>query len=180
MKQGKLIERVGNDNIPTNVFPLDECQGDCDSDDDCNIGLICYQRSSNPTGVEKEGGVYESVPGCSGGELDTSGTDYCVREELFEELLSEEELLDDDDDDDMTEQRIPTTSIQQSPTISPYPTISTSPTNPSRDLFLLSGQSNMVGHTTSGQSIGGNTNYWDEILTILNKPDIVAQTTEAS
>jgi hypothetical protein len=186
-KQGKLIERVGNNNIPTNTFPLDECQGDCDSNVDCNIGLICYQRSSNPTGV----------PGCSGGELDESGTDYCVREDLLEELLAEEllseeeldvdeELVDDDyyyDDDDMSEQqRIPTTSttIAQAPTISPYPTISTSPTNIPRDLFLLSGQSNMVGHTTSFQSIGGNEKYWDEILTILNKTDVVSQTTEAA
>ncbi|KAL7456689.1 hypothetical protein ACHAWC_009012 [Mediolabrus comicus] len=187
-KQGKLIERVGNDNFPTTVFPLVECQGDCDSDIDCIVGLICYQRSSSN----------ESVPGCSGGELDESGTDYCVREEvLAEELLNgeelvggenKEELVDDDDDyfdddDDMTtDQQIPTTSttIQQAPTISPYPTISTSPTNPSRDLFLLSGQSNMVGHTTSGQSIGGNEKYWDEILTILNQPDVVAKTTEAA
>jgi hypothetical protein len=47
-------------------------------------------------------------------------------------------------------------------------------TNPrSRDLFLLSGQSNMVGHSTSSQSIGGNSNYWDEIKSILenNKDD---------
>jgi hypothetical protein len=47
-------------------------------------------------------------------------------------------------------------------------------TNPqSRDLFLLSGQSNMIGHTTSSQSIGGNSNYWDEIKSILesNKDD---------
>ena len=34
---------------------------------------------------------------------------------------------------------------------------------PPRDLFLLSGQSNMVGHTTSSQSIGGDSTYWDEI-----------------
>ncbi len=38
----------------------------------------------------------------------------------------------------------------------------------------------MVGHTTSGQSIGGNANYRDEILTILNSPDIVAKTTGAA
>ncbi len=37
----------------------------------------------------------------------------------------------------------------------------------SRDLFLLSGQSNMVGHTTSGHSIGGNSTYWDGIKSIL-------------
>ena len=35
------------------------------------------------------------------------------------------------------------------------------------DLFLLSGQSNMQGHTTSEQSIGGNGNYWMQIKSIL-------------
>mmetsp|Transcript_27820 Transcript_27820/g.50757 ORF Transcript_27820/g.50757 Transcript_27820/m.50757 type:complete len:546 (+) Transcript_27820:146-1783(+) len=30
------------------------------------------------------------------------------------------------------------------------------------DLFLLSGQSNMVGHTLDGQSIGGNSDYWTQ------------------
>ena len=97
--------------------------------------------------------------------------------------LDEDDYYDDDyyDDDDATEeQQIPASTIQQAPTSSPYPTISASPTNQPRDLFLLSGQSNMVGHTTSGQSIGGNANYWDEILTILNKPDIIAKTTAAA
>ena len=185
----KLVERVGNDNIPSNVFPLVECQGDCDTDEDCNIGLICYQRSSNERNGNGSG--YMSVPGCSGGELDKSGTDYCVREEvlvqLSEEELSEEQLVVDgeeddyyDDDDATEEQQIPASTMQQAPTSSPYPTISNAPTNQPRDLFLLSGQSNMVGHTTSGQSIGGNANYWDEILTILNKPDIIAKTTAAA
>ena len=36
-----------------------------------------------------------------------------------------------------------------------------------RDLFLLSGQSNMVGYTTSGRSIGRNGDYWNNIKTIL-------------
>eukprot|EP00980_Cylindrotheca_fusiformis_P000755 scaffold175_cov153-Cylindrotheca_fusiformis.AAC.7 len=42
-------------------FPLGRCVGDCDSDHDCESGLICYQRGS-----------YESVPGCSGGSSDGS------------------------------------------------------------------------------------------------------------
>ena len=35
------------------------------------------------------------------------------------------------------------------------------------DLFLLSGQSNMHGHTTSGSSIGSNDDYWLEVKSIL-------------
>lgn len=31
------------------------CQGDCDTNDDCKEGLICFQRNSN-----------EDVPGCAG------------------------------------------------------------------------------------------------------------------
>eukprot|EP00980_Cylindrotheca_fusiformis_P000757 scaffold175_cov153-Cylindrotheca_fusiformis.AAC.9 len=48
-------------------FPLERCEGDCDSDHDCESGLICYQR-----------GAYESVPGCLGGSSDGSRTDYCI------------------------------------------------------------------------------------------------------
>eukprot|EP00980_Cylindrotheca_fusiformis_P000752 scaffold175_cov153-Cylindrotheca_fusiformis.AAC.4 len=52
----------------TQSFPLGRCEGDCDDDDDCEGGLICFQRDEN-----------ESVPGCSGGGKDNSRTDYCVR-----------------------------------------------------------------------------------------------------
>ena len=45
---------------PTNRCPV--CYGDCDEDSDCEDGLICGQR---------DGG--DPVPGCSGGELSTSG-----------------------------------------------------------------------------------------------------------
>ncbi|KAL3927051.1 MAG: hypothetical protein SGBAC_013240, partial [Bacillariaceae sp.] len=47
--------------------PLGLCEGDCDSNDDCGNGLVCYQRSE-----------YEHVPGCTGGTADGSRTDYCV------------------------------------------------------------------------------------------------------
>ena len=46
---------------------LQECEGDCDSDADCEDALVCLQRSG--------GG---SVPGC-GGTPYGDGTDYCVR-----------------------------------------------------------------------------------------------------
>ncbi|CAL6391783.1 unnamed protein product [Bathycoccus prasinos] len=44
---------------------LGVCEGDCDKDSDCGIGLMCFQRGGN-----------EPVPGCSG--TPKSGWDYCV------------------------------------------------------------------------------------------------------
>ena len=49
--------------------PCPRCSGDCDSDGDCQDGLICEQRSS-----------YDGAPtGCiPGGPGDIRGHDYCV------------------------------------------------------------------------------------------------------
>ena len=43
--------------------------GDCDTDDECGEGLICFQR-----------GRGDAVPGCLDGEQETSNTDFCVPE----------------------------------------------------------------------------------------------------
>ncbi|KAG7370840.1 Eukaryotic-type carbonic anhydrase [Nitzschia inconspicua] len=52
---------------PLDKFPLQHCQGDCDTDDDCMDGLVCFQRDAN-----------EAVPGCLGGEQLGEVTDFCV------------------------------------------------------------------------------------------------------
>ena len=45
------------------------CHGDCNSDADCQAGLMCFSRGS---------GEVTTVPGCiSGGEGDKPGMDYC-------------------------------------------------------------------------------------------------------
>jgi len=49
-------------------FPLAECEGDCDYNEDCQDGLFCWQRSSG-----------ETIPGCSG--TDNSSVDYCIPKE---------------------------------------------------------------------------------------------------
>ena len=49
------------------AYPLDECQGDCDSDNECNGSLICFRREDENDGT---------IPGCNG--IDTSKTDYCI------------------------------------------------------------------------------------------------------
>ena len=48
-----------------------ECQGDCDDDEDCADGLVCFQRTYS----------YDRVPGCgtTGYVKSTSEHDYCSR-----------------------------------------------------------------------------------------------------
>ena len=53
---------------PPNKLPLDVCEGDCDTDDDCKGCLKCFKRSQ---------GEFAPVPGCSGGSTDGSANDYC-------------------------------------------------------------------------------------------------------
>ncbi|CAB9514038.1 receptor-like protein kinase [Seminavis robusta] len=47
--------------------PCGLCQGDCNSDNDCEDGLICYKRPGDDT---------STVPGCSGEGV--PGSDYCI------------------------------------------------------------------------------------------------------
>ena len=53
---------------------LENCQGDCDNDNNCNGDLICWQRGSTDS---------DPIPGCTGDILaiDTAnsdpGIDYC-------------------------------------------------------------------------------------------------------
>ncbi|CAJ1897025.1 unnamed protein product [Cylindrotheca closterium] len=76
--------------VISETFPLGLCEGDCDSNDDCDHDLVCYQRSG-----------FQDVPGCSGGSLDGSRTDYCVPRSLVPEtyLISLGEKLVGNPDD---------------------------------------------------------------------------------
>lgn len=47
---------------------LGMCEGDCDGDSECAVGLVCYQRDG-PDGASR-------VPGCSGAATDD--WDYCI------------------------------------------------------------------------------------------------------
>ena len=53
------LQDVGNNKVYNNgnpaPFRLGQCEGDCDSDDDCADGLYCYD-TDGPT----------TVPGCNG------------------------------------------------------------------------------------------------------------------
>lgn len=54
---------------------LADCRGDCDSSDDCESGLVCYQRSG-----------FDVMPGCKGEP--SWDTDYCVdKSRNFKELI---------------------------------------------------------------------------------------------
>lgn len=58
---------AGDNGSPSSVFPLGMCEGDCDSDADCENGLYCFQRSGT-----------EAVPGCGGDTRAHSGKDFCT------------------------------------------------------------------------------------------------------
>lgn len=63
------LDELGNDGFPANVFPLGRCQGDCDNDDECGEGLVCFQRIAR-----------DFVPGCLDGDEESSNTDFCIPE----------------------------------------------------------------------------------------------------
>lgn len=54
----------GDNGEPASAFPLGNCQGDCDTDDECAGNLQCFDRAE-----------FEDVPGCTG--FGVSGFDYC-------------------------------------------------------------------------------------------------------
>lgn len=49
---------------PSDAFPLNMCEGDCDADEDCDGELLCFKRNGD-----------EEIPGCTGSAV--SGEDYC-------------------------------------------------------------------------------------------------------
>ena len=76
-EEGELTAIAGD--LESNIL-LSRCEADCDSDDECGSGLICYQRDDD-----------EVVPGCNG--TPRSGWDYCIRPSDLEWL---EEMGDTD------------------------------------------------------------------------------------
>jgi hypothetical protein len=58
----------GKNGSPTSAYyyPLRVCEADCDTDYDCQAGLICFQHNGS-----------QSIPGCVG--ADPGMGDYCVR-----------------------------------------------------------------------------------------------------
>mmetsp|Transcript_24149 Transcript_24149/g.48002 ORF Transcript_24149/g.48002 Transcript_24149/m.48002 type:complete len:943 (-) Transcript_24149:202-3030(-) len=62
------LRYLGRDACTVNS-PCDACYGDCDTNEDCNNGLQCFQRDR---------GDSTQVPGCAiGGVGDIPGADYC-------------------------------------------------------------------------------------------------------
>eukprot|EP00980_Cylindrotheca_fusiformis_P020187 scaffold7266_cov71-Cylindrotheca_fusiformis.AAC.3 len=59
------------------TFPLGHCEGDCDANQDCQDGMVCFQRNNNVM-----------VPGCQGGHNDGTLTDYCIFKDDFPNLSS--------------------------------------------------------------------------------------------
>jgi hypothetical protein len=65
------IQNHGWTRTPNVMLTL--CQGDCDNDEECAVGLICFQRE----------GINIAVPGCLGGDTDLSLMDYCITDPNF-------------------------------------------------------------------------------------------------
>jgi hypothetical protein len=65
---GALVpfNEVATNGKPASAFPLQLCQGDCNTDSDCASGLVCRQRNGN-----------ETVPGCTG--PNRPGVDFCYK-----------------------------------------------------------------------------------------------------
>ena len=61
----KSTLRLKNNTKCSSSHPCEVCQGDCDSDDQCQGTSKCFQRNGD-----------EQVPGCFGG-FGTVGSDYC-------------------------------------------------------------------------------------------------------
>lgn len=56
---------AGEDQEPESAYPLRQCEGNCQSDEDCAQGLVCFMRDE-----------FEDVTGCYGdGE---QGANYCI------------------------------------------------------------------------------------------------------
>eukprot|EP00980_Cylindrotheca_fusiformis_P006472 scaffold1377_cov126-Cylindrotheca_fusiformis.AAC.17 len=99
----KSIENLGWEPNP----PIGECQGDCDQDSDCEVHMYCFQRNAQ----------FEAVPGCLGGEEDSTLTDYCT----YKEQAPTPPPV-----------RVPTPEITLSPTVAPVPTLQPTTANPTQ------------------------------------------------
>ena len=104
----KLVIK-GNNGSPGSAFPLGKCEGDCDSDDDCQSGLVCFQRDFN-----------DIVPGCSG-DVSNNNYDYCIH--------PSDTASSQNQDDDTLDTLAPTKSSTMAPTTAPTPSTA-SPTAP--------------------------------------------------
>jgi hypothetical protein len=113
----KLLKFVANGpNKAPDAFPLGECEGDCDNDDECEGSLVCMKRVGG-----------EIVPGCSG--TDTSKTDYCF---VAPPPTSSPSLHS-------TTSLIPTTTTSPSshPTVSVFPTTTLAPSSELKPLTFI-------------------------------------------
>ena len=103
--ENSRVKVVTTANNPTN---LGLCEGDCDIDSHCGDGLYCFQRKE-----------FQMVPGCKGGDSDSSRTDYCVyKPETAPPPVSTSHLAPS-----------PTLTPVSTPFPEPAPTETASPTN---------------------------------------------------
>lgn len=78
---------AGNNGKPSSAFPLGICEGDCDTNKDCQDGLVCYQRDEGMP-----------VPGCDG--TAEGHYDYCIDPVSLNANDDDADADDDDGNDD--------------------------------------------------------------------------------
>ncbi|KAL3935709.1 MAG: hypothetical protein SGBAC_008824 [Bacillariaceae sp.] len=75
----KALDFVGDEE--NGYYELKECEGDCDFDSDCDLGLACFQRDAGDDGI---------IPGCAGNanDLGTGSEDFCIKRPSDTYLIS--------------------------------------------------------------------------------------------
>eukprot|EP00986_Skeletonema_menzelii_P005901 scaffold2216_cov154-Skeletonema_menzelii.AAC.1 len=124
----QYAQRIGNNDSPNNILPLTECKGDCDNDQECDQGLVCYQRY----------GSYEAVPGCVGREEVQREMDYCVRSVFVVDGNNSDNLEKNDKDEgrsDGGDKQEPAKTIESTNNSTMKPI----------KVYIMMGQSNMLG-----------------------------------
>lgn len=112
------------------VYPMQLCEGDCDSNEDCDKGLICWQRESGE----------DPVPYCEG-IAGTSRTDFCVPAAAVSEAQSvapsPEPSVSSEPSFSPTESKTPSVSPSASMVPSDTPTVSVEPSTSASPTIML-------------------------------------------
>ena len=78
-RQLQSLTNKGNNGSPSSVFPLGECQGDCDNDNECAGSLVCFQRSGTGKKPHTRGSFVSpgEISDCEGRECDNESSIDC-------------------------------------------------------------------------------------------------------
>jgi len=126
-QEGKNVDGIANAPVESTTLlsfinfkhksgALGKCEGDCNKDDDCEDGLLCFRRAENG------GWRNMRVPGCDGDENHPMRkVDYCYNPlESIEPIIGRGEPDTDEDEEEGQEKAAPTSaSVTKSPSAAP-------------------------------------------------------------